>query len=197
MELDQAAIKEIAKTAPVGTSITLIVDKTKDIESAMHFELKIVTDAGIVKDFNGGKAIVKINLNKALNAIEKLIAVYIDDNGKYHKIGGEKNTDGTYSFTTAHFSEYAVMSEEEADKILKQQDEEYNAYLEKGVKNTTIKLTSTLGKGFIKLNWKKSLGYKVDYYEVYKSTKRYSGYGTEPYYETKQGGLTGTRTPRN
>ena len=71
------------------------------------------------------------------------------------------------------------------------QEAEKNARLKKGVENTTIKLSSTLGKGFIKLNWKKSLGYKVDYYEVYKSTKRYSGYGTEPYYATKQGGITG------
>ena len=31
----------------------------------------------------------------------------------------------------------------------------------------------------------------MDYYEVYKSTKRYSGFGTEPYFEMKQGGITG------
>ena len=66
-----------------------------------------------------------------------------------------------------------------------------NERLKEGVKNTTIRLRSTLGDGFIRLDWEKSAGYKVDYYEVYKSTKRYSGYGTEPYFETKQGGLTG------
>ena len=66
-----------------------------------------------------------------------------------------------------------------------------NERLKEGVRNTTIRLRSTLGNGFIRLDWEKSAGYKVDYYEVYKSTKRYSGYGTEPYFETKQGGLTG------
>ncbi len=82
----------------------------------------------------------------------------------------------------------AVLTSEEKEA---QAEAEKNARLKAGVENTTINLKSTLGKGFIKLNWTKSQGYKVDYYEVYKSTKRYSGYGTKPYFKTKQGGLTG------
>lgn len=57
-----------------------------------------------------------------------------------------------------------------------------------GVENTTIKLWSTFSeKNNIQLNWTKSEGYKVDYYQVYKSTKRYSGYGTKAYYQTSTG----------
>ena len=71
------------------------------------------------------------------------------------------------------------------------QDAIRNEKLKEGVKNITIRLRSTLGNGYVRLDWEKSLGYKVDYYEIYKSTKSYRGYGTEPYFETKQGGLTG------
>ena len=94
----------------------------------------------------------------------------------------------TYTFETVredHSIQAIFELSEEAQEAIR------NEKLEEGVRNTTIRLRSTLGDGFIRLDWEKSAGYKVDYYEVYKSTKRYSGYGTEPYFETKQGGLTG------
>lgn len=94
----------------------------------------------------------------------------------------------SYTFETVredHSIQVLFELSEEAQEAIR------NEKLKKGVESTTIRLRSTLGNGFIRLDWEKSAGYKVDYYEVYKSTKRDSGYGTEPYFETKQGGLTG------
>ena len=63
-----------------------------------------------------------------------------------------------------------------------------NAKLIKGVENTTIALKSKLTKnGNVLLTWTKSKGYKVDYFEFYRSVKRYSGYGTKAFFTTTDG----------
>lgn len=63
-----------------------------------------------------------------------------------------------------------------------------NAKIVKGVENTTIALKSKLTKdGKMLLTWTKSKGYKVDYFEFYRSTKKKSGYGTKAFFTTKDG----------
>ncbi len=55
------------------------------------------------------------------------------------KVSGVKNADGTYTFTTGHFSTYAVMTAEEADKVIREQEKAKNDRLKAGVKATTLK----------------------------------------------------------
>lgn len=57
--------------------------------------------------------------------------------------------------------------------------------IKSGVENTCITASSKKVSGGIKVIWTKSKGYKVDYYEVFRSTKRYSGYGKAAFYTTK------------
>lgn len=68
----------------------------------------------------------------------------------------------------------------------------YRAYKEigKGVRNTTIKAWSSAGKGYIRVQWRKSAGYRVDYYEVYRTAKRGS-WEDAAYFKTKEGGMSG------
>ncbi len=62
------------------------------------------------------------------------------------------------------------------------------AKLVKGVQNTTIVLKSKLTKdGKVLLTWTKSKGYKVDRFEIYRSTKKNSAYGTKAFFTTKDG----------
>ncbi len=63
-----------------------------------------------------------------------------------------------------------------------------NAKIIEGIGNTSIVLKSKLTKnGNVLLTWTKSKGYKVDYFEFYRSVKRYSGYGTKAFFTTTDG----------
>lgn len=67
-----------------------------------------------------------------------------------------------------------------------------NAKLEKtkkGIKATTIKVSTVSGvKKGVRIKWKKSAGYKLGYYEIYRSAKKAGGY--KKIYTTKSGTAT-------
>lgn len=183
--LDQKAAEAVAEKAVTGT-VSIIVEKVKEDETQVQVELKVVTDNGNVTDFKGGNVKVTVALPTTLKDKE-VVCVYIDDEGVYHKVEGVKNADGTYTFTTGHFSAYAIMTAEEADKVIAEQEAAKTARIKAGVKATTIKASSSAKKGAVTIKWKKSNGFKVDYFQVFRSTKKNSGYGTKAFYTTKSG----------
>ncbi|MGN0720134.1 MAG: hypothetical protein ACI4LQ_10015 [Anaerovoracaceae bacterium] len=60
-----------------------------------------------------------------------------------------------------------------------------------GVQNTTIQAqTVKMYNGAIRVTWKKSAGYKADCFQIFRSTKKTTGYGKTPIYTTKTGKAT-------
>ena len=180
VQLDKNAVDALAAQAGTTGTVKLLVKTVKSDADIHQVELKLVTSNGAVTDFHGGNVTVTIKPSAALNAKE-VICVYIDDNGVYHRVDGKKNADGTYIFTTGHFSTYAIMSVEDAEKVFAQQD----AKAAEQAKEIMLQARSAkTAKGNIKVNLKvnedaikaiEDLGYTVKY-KFYRSTIKNAKY---------------------
>ncbi len=199
--LDKEAVRAVAEQAGSTGTVSLVVETVKQDASAVQVDLKLVTSKGDVTDFRGGNVSVTVKLNASL-AAKPVVCVYIDASNTYHKVSGQKNADGTFTFRTGHFSTYAIMAEEEADKVIAEQ----NAKVEKLVSDLTLKARSEkTAKGNIKVTLTvnaddikaiEDLGYTVKY-KFYRSTKKAKGYkakieGTGKTY-TNTSGKKGTK----
>ncbi len=194
VKLDAEAVKAVAdQSGDLGT-VSLVVETVAQSESKVEVDLKLVTSKGSVTEFKGGSVSVTVKLNTAL-AAKPVVCVYIDDFGTYHKVSGQKNADGTYTFVTGHFSSYAVMAEDEAEKVIAEQTEN----VEKLVGDLVLTARSAkTAKGSIKVTLAvdedaikqiEGLGYTVKY-KFYRSTKKSASYKAK--YEKT--GLTYTNT---
>lgn len=180
VQLDKNAVDALAAQAGTTGTVKLLVKTVKSDADIHQVELKLVTSNGAVTDFYGGNVTVTIKPSATLNAKE-VICVYIDDNGVYHRVDGKKNADGTYTFTTGHFSTYAIMSVEDAEKVFAQQD----AKAAEQAKEIMLQARSAkTAKGNIKVNLKvnedaikaiEDLGYTVKY-KFYRSTIKNAKY---------------------
>ncbi len=178
--LDKAAVDGLASQAGDDGYVKLVVETVAQDEKKVEVDLKLETSKGIVSDFKGGSVAVTVKLNSDL-ATKEVVCVYIDDNGIYHKVAGQKNEDGTYTFTTGHFSTYAIMAEEDADAVIAAQA----ASAKELASALSFKARTTkTSKGMIKVDLTVSdkkiqaiekLGYTVKY-KFYRSTKKSSGY---------------------
>ena len=174
VDLDKTALDAVAAQAGNTGFVRLIIETIKSDENICHVNLKLITSNGAVTDFRGGNVKVTINLTKEL-AAKDVVCVYINDNGIYTLVEGVLNADGTYTFTTGHFSEYAVMAKDEADKKIAEQ-------LNTLIKEVNLKVrTSKTAKKNIKavvsgdVKALTDAGYTVKY-KFYRSTKKASKY---------------------
>lgn len=181
--LDKKAVDGLAAQAGTDGYVRLIVEIVKQDSNTLEAELKLVTSKGTVTDFKGGNVSVMVKLNDTL-AAKDLVCVYIDDSNIYHIVNGAKNSDGTYSFMTGHFSTYAVMARSEAEKVIAEQNADRATELVKSVKlkarsaktakgNIRVTLSVTNGRDSIKAL--EDLGYTVKY-KYYRSTSRAKNY---------------------
>lgn len=192
VKLDNKVLDEIAKAA-AGTNVTIEIkaaaptlEQTNTIgKSAQVIELTITSGSKTIGEFNGGTATFASELPKALDG-KRTAAICIKADGtlevlpsKVIEVSGKKHIE----FTTSHFSTFAIVDADEAGISEEQitQAGKKNEKLIAGVNATKMTAKSSItknskGKKAIKISWIQSKGYKVDYYEVCKSTKKNSGY---------------------
>ncbi len=186
VSMDKTVMKSVVSGASADT-VKLVLTKISDTET----DVKLVSGDKTITDLGAGNITIALPVSSALQG-KSLAAAYTDADGSLVKLSGKVVTiDGKqyYQIETAHMGTFTLNEEAAIDAAIAAQngdmDAEKAARIKAGVENTTIKLWSTFSKkNNIQLDWTKSAGYKVDCYQVYKSTKRYSGYGTKAYYQT-------------
>ena len=147
VSLDKDAVAAVAAQAGSEGEVKLVVETKEQNKNKVEIELTLVTSNGTVSSFNGGTVTVTVPVSQEL-ADKKVVCVYIDENGKYHKVDGAINEEGThYTFTTGHFSTYAVMSEEDAEAVIRQQTADEQKAKIKQVKAIVTLSTKGLKKG--------------------------------------------------
>ncbi|MGN1414953.1 MAG: leucine-rich repeat protein [Anaerovoracaceae bacterium] len=181
IRMDNKTAESVASQTAGDENVSIIAEKVKEEGNDVYFELKVVTSSGkVISDFNGGNVSVTVTVPKSLQG-KTLVCVYIDDNGYMHKVNGTLNADGTYTFTTDHFSQYALMEAGEAEAAIEAQKAEVKA-LKLTLRSSQVKTKS--GRKAVKLTWKGGEAIQLDGIEIYRSLKKSSGYGKKPLYTT-------------
>ena len=190
IKMDNAAAGAIAEQA-AGDTVQIILEKVDEKKNKVEFQLKVVcSDGNVISDFKGGNVAVTVTVPKDM-AEKKVVCVFIDDNGRISKVKGQKNADGTYTFFTGHFSTYALMTEEEADTAIAEQKEEIHAKLDSyELVARSMACKSPSGKNAIRIRVSDKNGLNTEFFdgiEIYRSTKKNTGYGKKPIFVTKSG----------
>ena len=195
--LDNKTLETIAGAAN-GDTVTIVVGENTQLKETQKPAEKIVGKNGTLFDlvakigekhlhqFEGGKAYVILPMPDKLKG-KDILVIYIDDNGlckilnhSVVKIGAEDYI----RFTTTHFSTFAVVDKDEAERLIKEQNA---AHVKELMQSAKFKVTTTkTSKKSVKVQVAakssktmisdiKSLGYTVKY-QFYRSTKKDAGY---------------------
>ena len=195
--LDNKTLETIAGAAK-GDTVTIVVGENTQLKETQKPAGKIVGKNGTLFElaakigekhlhqFEGGKAYVTLPMPEKLKGKDVLV-IYIDDNGlckilnhSVVKIGAEYYI----RFTTTHFSTFAVVDKDKAERLIKEQNA---AHVKELMQSAKFKVTTTkTSKKSVKVQVAakssktmisdiKSLGYTVKY-QFYRSTKKDAGY---------------------
>ena len=169
-ELDQSEMtkKQKAACGEYGSIIQLIATDSKGeiiwSGNGAHTALIPVPDKLADKD-------VKILVIDKYGLYRELESSVVEQNGKKY-----------FSFSSDGTARYIITDSGNAVSLLDKQAQRLKK-LEKGVKKTKLKLNvSVTSKGNMKLTWKKSKGYSIDYYQVYRAVKK-KGFGKKAFYQ--------------
>ena len=195
--LDNKTLETIAGAAK-GDTVTIVVGENTQLKETQKPAEKIVGKNGTLFElvakigkkhlhqFEGGKAYVTLPMPEKLKGKDVLV-IYIDENGlckilnhSVEKIG----TEDYIRFTTTHFSTFAVVDKDKAERLIKEQNA---AHVKELMQSAKFKVTTTkTSKKSVKVQVAakssktmisdiKSLGYTVKY-QFYRSTKKDAGY---------------------
>lgn len=200
--LEKKAVEDTVKALPAEAKVTVA---DKEAVKAAAKAIKEFNDKVAAEKIYAGletavattttddllKAIKTIELNNVVAAINAL-PLNIDIADK----AAVEAARAAYDAYVAEYTDYAKNIDARADinnkgdlfkaeAALKVATDKENEAAKLALKEMSLKASSTVGKGYIKVTVKGGDSKYVDGYQVFRSTKKYSGFGTKAKFDTK------------
>ena len=146
-------------------------------DNGIAIGLDLNNNGNHISNMCSGSVSITVPIPKNLSG-KDIKALVVTENGRYISIKGKKfirNNKEYCTITTNKFSTFVITESKLAEERLRAQ------YKSDGVKNTAIKLSAYVNKkGPLTIRWTKSTGYKIDYYQIYRTTKK-GKFGKTPF----------------
>jgi hypothetical protein len=107
-------------------------------------------------------------------------------------VNGSADCDFTVSKISYHYTKPTTETPKDADGDTDTPTVDWEKKIKDGVENTTISAKSKVTSGSITVFWTKSKGYKVDGYQIFRSTKKSGGY--KKFFTTTKNSYKNTKT---